>query len=244
MKRWTKILLLAVFSAVLFGSVFYLSACSDKTSADASEVMTAIDELPSVEEISLTDRRAVQDARSDYNALKNADKEQVTNLDKLVALEEQIKTLLAIDGLTISLESESAMLVSETYTPEITGYAYNDIETTVVFEIKDAGETGAVLSNGTITATGSGVFTLGATVTYKNCNITKTFEGDVEVGVAVTGTVSYAAGLNAGDDYTGVTGIHGILVRHQPRIIVINHLRFLFHKHIMNPVVPIFHGQS
>lgn len=205
MKRWTKILLLAVFSAVLFGSVFYLSACSDKTSADASEVIAAIDELPSVEEISLTDRRAVQDARSDYNALKNADKEQVTNLDKLAALEEQIKTLLAIDGLTISLESESAMLVSETYTPEITGYAYNDIETTVVFEIKDAGETGAVLSNGTITATGSGVFTLGATVTYKNCNITKTFEGDVEVGVTVTGTVSYAAGLNAGDDYTGVT---------------------------------------
>ena len=205
MKRWTKILLLAVFSAVLFGSVFYLSACSDKTSADASEVIAAIDELPSVEEISLTDRRAVQDARSDYNALKNADKEQVTNLDKLAALEEQIKTLLAIDGLTISLESEAAMLVSETYTPELTGYAYNNIETTVVYAIKDAGETGAVLSNGTITATGSGVFTLGATVTYKNCNITKTFEDDIEVGVAVTGTVSYAAELNAGNDYTGVT---------------------------------------
>lgn len=205
MKKLTKLALLSGISVLMAGSALYFAACGDKTSAEVNDVIAAIEELPAVEELSLTDRRAVQNARSDYNALKNAEKEKVTNLDKLAALEEQVKTLLAIDGLTLSFVSDSAMLVTETYTPEITGYAYNQIETTVVYEIKDSGETGAVLNDGTITVTDCGTFTLGATVSYKNCNIVKTFEGDVEVGVAVTGTVSFAEGLNADDDYSDVT---------------------------------------
>ena len=91
MRKLAKLVLLTLSLVLLAGSLFTFTACGDKTSAEVKEVISAIEELPSVEEISLTDRRAVQNARSDYNALKNADKEQVTNLDRLVALEEQVK---------------------------------------------------------------------------------------------------------------------------------------------------------
>lgn len=205
MKKATKLALLTGISVLMAGSALYLTACGDKASSEANDVVAAINALPTVEELSLKDRRAVQEARSAYNALKNADKDQVTNLDKLTALEEQVTTLLAIDGLTINLSSDAAMLVSETYTPEITGYAYNQIETAVIYEIKDAGETGATLNDGSISVTDCGTFTLGATISYEGCNIVKTFEGEIEVGIAVTGSVSFAEDLNAGDDYSGVT---------------------------------------
>lgn len=205
MRKLAKLVLLTLSLVLLAGSLFTFTACGDKTSAEVKEVISAIEELPSVEEISLTDRRAVQNARSDYNALKNADKEQVTNLDRLVALEEQVKILLAIDGLTLSFVSDSAMLVEDIYTPQITGHIYNQIETTVVYALKDAGATGAVLADGKVTVTDCGSFTIEATVSYKGCNIAKTAEWNVEVGVAVSGTVSFAEWLNAGNDYTGVT---------------------------------------
>ena len=214
MRKNTKFSLLAVASVLAVGSMAFLSACGgEKTPEKVSDVIAAVNALPSVEQLSLSDKSKVKSARDKYNALKNADKGLVTNLDKLDALEAQVKILLAIDGLEMSFTSDTAMLVSDVYTPVLEGYAYNSIETTVVYELKDAGTTGAVYNDGMITVTDCGTFTVGASVSYKGCNIIKEAECNVEVGVEVSGTVSFAEGFEEDfEDVTVTIGTHTVEV--------------------------------
>lgn len=213
MKKKIKFSLLAVTSVLAVG-VMALSACGgEKVPEKVSDVIAAVNALPSVEQLSLSDKSKVKSARDKYNALKNADKGLVTNLDKLDALEAQVKILLAIDGLEMSFTSDTAMLVSDVYTPVLEGYAYNSIETTVVYELKDAGTTGAVYNDGTITVTDCGTFTVGASVSYKGCNIIKEAECNVEVGIEVSGTVSFAEGFEeVFEDVTVTIGTHTVVV--------------------------------
>jgi len=57
-------------------------------------VKDMIDELPSVEDLTLDNKEEVEEAREAYNELsRNAEKELVTNIDKLITLEERIKEL-------------------------------------------------------------------------------------------------------------------------------------------------------
>ena len=214
MRKKTKFSLLAVASVLSVGSMAFLSACGgEKTPEKVSDVIAAVNALPSVEQLSLSDKSKVKSARDKYNALKNADKGLVTNLDKLDALEAQVKILLAIDGLEMSFTSDTAMLVSDVYTPVLEGYAYNSIETTVVYELKDAGTTGAVYNDGMITVTDCGTFTVGASVSYKGCNIIKEAECNVEVGIEVSGTVSFAEGFEEDfEDVTVTIGTHTVEV--------------------------------
>ena len=92
MRKKTKFSLLAVASVLAVGSMAFLSACGgEKTPEKVSDVIAAVNALPSVEQLSLSDKSKVKSARDKYNALKNADKGLVTNLDKLDALEAQME---------------------------------------------------------------------------------------------------------------------------------------------------------
>ena len=60
----------------------------------ADRVIAQIDALPTAEEITLDHKEAIEDARVAYNALKDAQKALVTNLDKLLAVEAALDELL------------------------------------------------------------------------------------------------------------------------------------------------------
>lgn len=61
----------------------------------AQKVMDLIAALPEVQELALTDKELVMDARQAYNALTETQKELVTNLEKLLAVESKIAELEA-----------------------------------------------------------------------------------------------------------------------------------------------------
>jgi len=76
--------------------VFTLAACdTDEPGVDASvtEAIEAIEALPEVDALTLTDEAAVVAARALYDALETSLQSEVTNLSTLVALEAKIVEL-------------------------------------------------------------------------------------------------------------------------------------------------------
>ena len=71
---------------------FSISKSETETAVDA--VIAMIDALPLPEDITLDDRAAVEAARAAYEALTDAEKELVTNLDRLEAAEAELQKLL------------------------------------------------------------------------------------------------------------------------------------------------------
>lgn len=98
-------LLLALF--LVLGMLFGLRSCGDKINLpnfgemrqvinkDVENVNNLIANLPEVANIKLDDLGAVSAARTAYDALKDADKEKVVGLDKLVSLENALNELQA-----------------------------------------------------------------------------------------------------------------------------------------------------
>lgn len=98
-------LLLALF--LVLGMLFGLRSCGDKINLpnfgemrqvinkDVENVNNLIANLPEVANVKLDDLGAVSAARTAYDALKDADKEKVVGLDKLVSLENALNELQA-----------------------------------------------------------------------------------------------------------------------------------------------------
>ena len=98
-------LLLALF--LVLGMLFGLRSCGNKinlpnfgemrqvTNKDVENVNNLIANLPEVANVKLDDLDAVNAARTAYDALKDADKEKVVGLDKLVSLENALNELQA-----------------------------------------------------------------------------------------------------------------------------------------------------
>lgn len=66
-----------------------------KTYPNVDKLIAKIDALPAANNITLSNKNAVQSARSDYNALSSTEKNKVTNYSKLVACEDKIAQLEA-----------------------------------------------------------------------------------------------------------------------------------------------------
>lgn len=66
-----------------------------KTYPNVDKLITKINALPAANNITLSNKNAVQSARSDYNALSSTEKDKVTNYSKLVACENKIAQLEA-----------------------------------------------------------------------------------------------------------------------------------------------------
>ena len=98
-------LLLALF--LVLGMLFGLRSCGNKINLpnfgemrqvinkDVENVNNIIANLPEVANVKLDDLGAVSAARTAYDALKDADKEKVVGLDKLVSLENALNELQA-----------------------------------------------------------------------------------------------------------------------------------------------------
>ena len=98
-------LLLALF--LVLGMLFGLRSCGNKINLpnfgemrqvinkDVENVNNLIANLPEVANVKLDDLGAVSAARTAYDALKDADKEKVVGLDKLVSLENALNELQA-----------------------------------------------------------------------------------------------------------------------------------------------------
>ena len=66
-----------------------------KTYPNVDKLIAKINALPAANNITLSNKNAVQSARSDYNALSSTEKNKVTNYSKLVACENKIAQLEA-----------------------------------------------------------------------------------------------------------------------------------------------------
>lgn len=179
--------------ALVFGGVF--AACASTENQAAKDVSVMIEQIGAISEISLDSRGEIEAARSAYDALSEEDKAEVPNYADLQAAEAELVTLGEIDALTLTITSAAAMKSGETYTPALSGYEYNDVQTTVAWSVADVGTTGASIENGVVTADGIGSFSLVATVSYAGHNITNQAAITVAVnGLAVTGTVELPEG--------------------------------------------------
>ena len=65
----------------------------ERSSPEAKALVSVIDGLPAVDQLTLSDKAAVEAARKTYIELDDAIKSQVTNIDKLAALEAQLVVL-------------------------------------------------------------------------------------------------------------------------------------------------------
>lgn len=70
------------------------------------DVIDAINALPPVSALTITDKPAVVKARADYNALTAAQKAQVTNLNVLIAAEARIAELEKASGLSLTVTAQ------------------------------------------------------------------------------------------------------------------------------------------
>ena len=108
MSKTVKHLLgLLVALLLIVGMLFGLKACGNKINLpnfgemrqvinkDVENVNNLIANLPEVADVKLDDLGAVNAARTAYDALKDADKEKVVGLDKLVSLENALNELQA-----------------------------------------------------------------------------------------------------------------------------------------------------
>src|SRR5699024_3857734 len=90
-----------------FGDKTFYAKWQDEQEAnqDAAEtVEKAIDNLPDVEEVKLTDKIKVEEAREAYDNLTEDAQDLVTNLDKLISLEKKLEGLSDEISITTNLE--------------------------------------------------------------------------------------------------------------------------------------------
>lgn len=191
-----------------FALAFAAVGCDGKTPAQ-NGVADAINALPQVSELTVGDAAAVRDARTLYDALSEDEKAKVSNYDRLTAAEAVMATLTEIAALTPSFTSGGTALVSVPYVPQITGYAFGEVETSVTYTVHTPNSAGAVWENGSITAVSAGTFTVEAVVTYTGYNIKRNAERTVTVTdpeppvCTLNGKLSYDATLTTEADFTG-----------------------------------------
>lgn len=191
MKRfWTGLILCL---ALVFGGVF--AACTSTGNQAVNDVTAMIDEIGEVSDVTLDSQAAIDAARSAYDALSEEDKAEVSNYADLQAAEAELSVLQDIDALTLTITSAASMKSGAEYTPSLSGYEYNDVQTTVAWSVADVGTTGASVADDVVTATGIGRFTLIATVSYRGHNIENQAAITVEVGgYTVSGTIVFPEG--------------------------------------------------
>lgn len=193
-----------------FALAFAAVGCDGKTPAQ-NGVADAINALPQVSELTVGDAAAVRDARTLYDALSSDEKAKVSNYDMLTAAEAVMATLMEIAALTPSFTSGETALVGVPYVPQITGYAFGEVETQVTYTVHTPNSAGAVSENGSITAANAGTFTVEAVVTYTGYNIKRNAERTVTVTdpeppvCTLNGKLSYDATLTTETDFTGAT---------------------------------------
>lgn len=191
-----------------FALAFAAVGCDGKTPAQ-NGVADAINALPQVSELTVGDAAAVRDARTLYDALSSDEKAKVSNYDMLTAAEAVMATLMEIAALTPSFTSGETALVGVPYVPQITGYAFGEVETQVTYTVHTPNSAGAVLESGSITAANAGTFTVEAVVTYTGYNIKRNAERTVTVTdpeppvCTLNGKLSYDATLTTETDFTG-----------------------------------------
>lgn len=178
---------------LVFGGVF--TACASTESQAVNDVTVMIDEIGEVSDVTLNSQAAIDAARAAYDALSEEDKAEVSNYADLQAAEAELATLKEIDALTLTITSAASMKSGAEYTPALSGYEYNDVQTTIAWSVADVGTTGASIENGIVTASGIGRFTLVATVSYAGHNIENQAAITVEVGgYTVSGTIVFPEG--------------------------------------------------
>lgn len=79
----------------------------------AFEAVGLIDALPAAADVTVRDKDAIEAARAAYDALTDAQKAEVTNLNKLVAAEEAFAALAGKDEATIAVETAIGTLIQQ-----------------------------------------------------------------------------------------------------------------------------------
>ena len=91
----------------VFSVVFTLASCEiEEPVTTSADVIDAIEALPSEDALTLDDESAVVAVRVLFNALDASEQDAVTNISKLVALEEKLEALKVIPGTLVEVAVE------------------------------------------------------------------------------------------------------------------------------------------